>query len=418
MRITTCLLVVLLAAPSLFAQQNNNNNNNNNNQAQAFGICVDPEGQLVRSVQDQRAELARLQKSTKAGQPILGVVSISKTLAKARECLAQGQPLPEEVRYLNGLVQIRYLIVDPEQHDISIAGPIEPWDAANPVQPRGKQTARPVLQFDDLVVALRNGLARRAAPFGCSIDPAPHAVEKGLAALKENPNAGRSQLAVAVAQKLGPQPVRFFGIAPDTRIAFICVAADYQLKHYTLGLETIPVPGAGIPVDSSRPAGNGFWFEAAYEPLLVSPDGNIYGIRGPRLQVKAGAIPFDARGATERAITWSKTVSANMDRLASAMPIFADVQNFADLSLVASLIRLDKLEKKAGVDLAWALDSAAYQPAKVPTPRTAQVLTNYTNGSLVAGGVQLSTDTYAEPQAREQERAKELDPARKFIPAR
>jgi hypothetical protein len=174
----------------------------------------------------------------------------------------------------------------------------------------------------------------------------------------------------------------------ECRTAFITVAADYKLKRHFLGIDSIPVPGIGLPIDNTRAAANRFWFEASYAPILVTGDNDGYELRGPRLMLKAGAFSFDEKGATDTAKTFAKNFSAKMPQLATMVPLYADLQNITDLSTVAALIRKDELAKKAGIDLDW-LTSDNYKLAAYPTPKTAETLVNFANGSLVAGGVHL-----------------------------
>ena len=79
--------------------------------------------------------------------------------------------LPDEIKYLGGLQRIQYVFVYPEQNDIVLAGPAEGWkidEAGNVV---GVTTGRPVLQLDDLLVALRTVSSARQGAISCSINP-------------------------------------------------------------------------------------------------------------------------------------------------------------------------------------------------------------------------------------------------------
>jgi hypothetical protein len=375
------LLIFLLSAP-LYAQPTPN--------PTAFGISIDPNGSLQHRAKDAQADLARLRSLRSSKTPGLLYLSLPKLLSDAKACLDNHQPLPPDLQYLHGLTQIRYIFLYPDDHDLVLAGPAEPIDAANPLMPLGKLTGRPILQFDDLIVALRLSHERRPQPFGCSIDPAPNAVEKGQKVANEYMNRPRSELTAALAKALGPQPVRIFGVADNTRFGFVCVAADYQLKRYFLGLDPPPVTGLGNPVDNSRAAGNAYWFEMLYDPILVSKDNDAFELRGPRLQLKTGQLPFEEKGATERAKAWAKTFSTKIPQIATAMPLFADLQNLADLSLATQLIRHDHLDERANLNIDWLIDPAQYHPATIPTAKSVDTLVNITNGSVTAGGVLLS----------------------------
>jgi hypothetical protein len=373
-------------------------------QTQIAGISVDVNGVVQFRQQDAKAELDRIRSRGKAGsgdKTELRYVSLPKTFAEARAALEAGRELPPAVRHLQGLARIDYILVYPEEHDLVIAGPAEEVDEANPLQPRGKLTGRPIVQFDDLVTALRMTSAERGQPFGCSIDMPPDSLVKSQEIYRTHKSGPRAEYVRALAAAIGPQVIRLFGTPEDVRTAFVCVAADYQLKRYALKLDTVPVPGVGHPIDDSRQAISAFWFETMYEPLLESPDGNAFQVRGQRLCIKCGALPFDDRDATTSAKAFAKRITEKMPQLAQAAPIYADLQNLADLSLLGALIREEKLAAKAGWDFAWALDDQKCPLRKIPVARETATLANFSSGSVVAGGVQLSFRTVVAKGQRE-----------------
>ena len=363
---------------------------------QVFGVFVDPSGTLrQRTVDAKELNLVRARaRAATDGKTAGGVhfVSLNKLLAEARKHVEQNQPLPDSIKYLEGLTQVRYVFVYPQEKDLVIAGAAEEIDKGTPLQPRGKTTGRPVLQFDDLIVAMR--MARdggRMEPIGCSIDLPPNTMEVGKELRQKYSSGGGGsvgQMMKELAERMGPQSVRYLGVPPDTRIAFVCVAADYKLKRYSHGVEPAPVPGIGHGVDNSRVAANGWWFEASYEPLLVSADNNSFEFRGQRLQLKAGGVPFDEKGATEKAKQFAKNFTAKLPQMAALNPLFADLQNVTDLALLAALVRHDKLDERAGLDLSF-WKGPGYSPAPVPTARSADTIVNHVAGSVVAGGVKL-----------------------------
>jgi hypothetical protein len=302
------------------------------------------------------------------------------------------------------MTQLRYVIVDPEAKDLIIAGPYEAIDRHNNIEVVGKRTGRPIMQLDDLVVCLRMAFQDREQgeqPFGCSIDPAPDSLQKSTDVMREYANATHAQRMEAMAKALGPQTVRVFGAADNTRLAFTCIAADYRLKRICLGIDAAPVRDVGNGMDSSRSAGNRFWFETSYEPLLVSADSNIYELRGQRLQLKAGALSFDPRGATAKAEAFAKKFTQKIPALAADLPIFADLQNIADFSVLAALIRSDQLDEKSGLDLKWALDASGYPVATVPVAHTTQTLVAFTSGSICAGGVSFTAQPWIAKTSRQ-----------------
>ena len=146
---------------------------------QVFGISVNPEGAIEFRQRDANAELTKI----KSRRPLkespadidkrLKFVSLVKISTELRNSIESNKPLSNDARYLQGLTQIHYILLYPDDKDLIIAGPAEEIDATNTLQPRGKLTGRPVLQIDDLIAALNRlavliQLRGRARPGGCS----------------------------------------------------------------------------------------------------------------------------------------------------------------------------------------------------------------------------------------------------------
>jgi hypothetical protein len=411
--LAAALMVMLPAIPSL-AQLT---------QPTFGGVYIDADGVVRYREVDARQQRPRVPAGSaiSQGQDQLCYISLPRLLAEAQALAAQGRPLPEQMRLLGGLTQIRYIFVDTGQKDLVIAGPAEPWDAANPIQPRGSITGRPVMHLDDLVVALRfsgggrgGGRGGQGAALGCTIDPPADALQRAQEAMNRVGARNRQLLAQALAEAVGPQAVTVFGAAADTRFATICVAADYKLKRLSLGLDSSPVPGVGHGVDDSRAAGNRFWFELMYEPILMSPQGDVYELRGQRLGLRCGAMSFDASGATPAAERFAEQFTRRMPALAGAIPVLADLQNLADLAVLAALIRQDRLDEKTGWDRSTALQG--YQTQVHPTPRSAQTLVSFRGGSLAAGGVNLAASGSIRPDARQVEEGTRLISQKRAVP--
>jgi hypothetical protein len=376
------------------------------------GVYIDADGTLHQRQTDTANDLATQRLRAKAlNQPPksqdLTYVSLPRLFAEVQSLTEQKKELSDNLRYLSGLTQIRYVFVYPDEHDLVIAGPSEAFDASIKTEPHGKVTGRPVLHLDDLVTALRSPRA-----FGCSLDPNPDSLNRSNAAMREFAGATRGARMNALKEAVGAQQVRLFGVPADTRIAFVTIAADYKLKRLMLGLDPMPVPGVGSPVDNSRAAANRFWFEVNYAPLLVSPDEDAYELRGQRLLIKPGAFSTDTQGATESTKAFAKRFTAKIPQLATVVPLFADLQNIADLSVVSALIHKDRLERKSGVDFGWILSESHYKTMAVPTPRTAETLVNYTNGSIVAGGVTLDPSGVVAANNRERDAKEALKPVK------
>ena len=362
------------------------------------GVLIEPDGTVKRQEVDQKSELAVMHARAKAVAAAakdekLAFVSLPKAFAAAKQAVDAGQPIPEDVKYLGGLTQVKFVFVYPDEQDLVIGGPAEPVKVIDDQRALGTRTGRPVMRLEDLVVAMRVVRGVGNGAFGCRLDPDPAAPERISDVMAKMAKASRAERIKAVQQATGPQKVSFFGGVPaDTRFATATIAADYELKRYGMGLARHTVPGLGTIVDSTRQAVNMIWFELAYEPILVAPDGNAYGLRGPRLRVQAGSFDWDPKGATPKAFEFAKKMSQNLQTLGDTQPLVADLQNLADLSVLAALVQREKLDRKAGWDTAWLMRSGdgGFPVAKVPVPLNAEALASYSNGAIAAGGVSLA----------------------------
>jgi hypothetical protein len=386
------------------------------------GVYVEPDGTIKRRQVDERDELAAMRARLKATQEAgkkekLAYVSLPKAFAAAKAAIDAGQPIPDDVKYLGGLTQIRYLFVYPESNDLVIAGPAEPVQVLDELHAYGKTTGRPVIRLEDLVVAMRvvHDVGRGA--FGCRLDPDPASPARVRDVMQELARASRAERVKAVAQAIGPQKVSFYGNVPDdTRFALVMIAADYELKRYGLGLAHTTVGDLGTIVDNTRAAINMIWYALAYDPILVSREGDAYGLRGPRLKVQAGSFDWDPKGATPKAFDFVKKMSRNMEKLAVDQPLIAELQNLGDLSVVSALIQRDKLDTKIGWDTTWIRQpgdgkDGGFPVTKVTVPKTAEALSNYTNGSIAGGGAVLSPATVL-AAAPEPDAKKLMEPAK------
>ena len=80
--------------------------------------------------------------------------------------------LPDAVKYLGGLQRVQYVLVYPEHNDIVLVGPAEGWKVDPLGNIVGVTTGRPVLQLEDLIVALRT--VESAATRGHQLLHQPH----------------------------------------------------------------------------------------------------------------------------------------------------------------------------------------------------------------------------------------------------
>ncbi|MBS0204228.1 MAG: DUF1598 domain-containing protein [Planctomycetes bacterium] len=311
--------------------------------------------------------------------------------------LDKGLPIPDEAFFLAGLQRIDHIFVLPETGDLVIAGPAEGFapDAAGRM--RGVSNGKPVLRLDDLVVALRS--VSRTELVGCSIDPVP----QRLAALQQFLAQGGPATADVVKARfeqmddiLGLQTVRVDGIRPDSHFAVNLVEADYRMKRISMGLEHHGVKGLKSHLAMLAPGGNSmqrWWFVPFYEGIFRSDDGLAFHLSGQRAQLLAEEELADANGnrsaaATTRLSTraFAKQFTDKFPQLAEKSPIFAELQNLIDWTVLAALIEKENLAGKVNWKMATFLDE---QRMSIPTfnaPKQIPSSMNYkSSGSLMVG---------------------------------
>lgn len=359
------------------------------------GISIDADG-IVRNVDARALEsLAQERKKLLAnaagpGAGELRKVSLAGMVAAVRAAAAEGRPVPAEVALLGGLERVTHVFVDVDRHDVILAGPADRAvvDATGNLVAAG--SGRPLLQLEDLIVALRTIDQARAAGIQCSIDPSREGManyERFMKGMKSMP-ADREQLFRAMENAVGPQLVRVAGVPGDSRFARVLVAADYRMKRIGMGLEPSGIPElpsylSMVPAGGQAAALPRFWLEADYEPLARDADELCWRIGGRRMKClsESDLLGKDAvnRGggvADPAAEKWCAAMTANYDKLVTKQPVFGELLNCVDMAVVAALIRGRQLDDRAGLDLGPLLDAKAvplpvYEvPARVPTVAT------------------------------------------------
>ena len=376
------------------------------------GVYVDPDGALRAREQDAKElDALRAKVKDKAGfsklmaapDGAVTCVSLPRAFAKAKEAIDAGKPVPDDIKYLAGLTRIRYVFVYPEEKDLVIAGPAEPFDAAaNPAQPLGKTTGRPVLHIEDLVVALRSTqLLRNGGGFiGCSIDNKPGGLNQLETLIAKYQNGPRETMKQEIAKASPPQTVSVIGVPGDSRLALALVAADYKLKTICMNIESTPITEIGHIVSDERTSAARLWYELSYHAMAVSKDSNAYELRGQRVKVLAGSQMYDARGATRAAEQFAEHYSKHMEELAALLPAIADLQNVADQVMLASLIQSDKLDTRVAWDTAWLFDLKGFPTASYNVPKTTPTLVGITGKSVVRGGVSFMPGSFLQASSR------------------
>ena len=379
------------------------------------GVSVDAQGVVSRSLADPRGDLSGQWKDSLRGiseslthRTATRFVSLTKIDELVADSVDQGKPLTADVFFLAGLQRIEYVFVDPDHDDIVLAGPAEGWRITDAGDVVGATTGRPLLRLDDLMEALRTAETARTTAITCSIEP----TEAGLRRYAQLINSRRLQFnpatVHAIEQAMGPQQILITCVRHDSHFARVMVAADYIMKLLAMGIEPSRVEQLPSYLEMLRRrapepqiASPRWWMTVNYEPLLHSPDLRAWQIRGPGLKTRTEDSFLDAQGrrtAARRpnpvAESWADSMTNHFPTLVAEYPVFGQLRNCVDMSVVAALISKRDLLAAADCRLNVLLDESRLRGATLEVPKTVDSQASFVRARRgwivsVSGGVEI-----------------------------
>jgi hypothetical protein len=387
------------------------------------GIEVDPNGLLRGLTHEEkgqtlsglghRAREADLNTDMRA-KSSLRLVSLTRLEKELAKRLAEGHSVPESMQHLAGLTQIRYVFVYPDEHDVVIGGPAEGWKYDAGGRAVAQESGRPSLFLDDFVTVLRTFSPRGPGYFNCQILPREEGLLRIQQFVQESNSRGpidSSQLSTwtkRLQQELGLQDVEINGVPVDSRIAQVIFEADYRLKLIGIGklraergipsyFDILPKTGE---VKTQKMDALRWWLSMKYDAVMHSPDRNVFQIEGSAVLCQSENEKISAKGqrvhtGTSEAANkmFAQNFTDHYAELAADDPVFADLQNIFDLSLVAALLSDNRVPDRIGWDQGVFAAGGAYVPASFQPPKAIQSVVNHRvyNGKdivvQVAGGV-------------------------------
>jgi hypothetical protein len=387
------------------------------------GIEVDPNGLLRGLTHEEkgqtlsglghRAREADLNTDMRA-KSSLRLVSLTRLEKELAKKLAEGRSVPETMQHLAGITQVRYVFVYPDTQEVVIAGPAEGWKYDATGRAVARESGRPSLFLDDLVTVLRTFSPRGAGYFNCQILPREEGLRRIQQFVQDSTSRGpidASQVGAwtkRLQQELGLQDVDINGVPVESRIAQVIFEADYRLKLIGIGklhaghgipsyFDILPKVGA---VKTQKMDALRWWLSMKYDAVTHSPDRNVFQIEGSAVLCQSENEKISAQGqrvhtGTSEAANkiFAESFTDHYSELAADDPVFADLQNIFDLSLVAALLSDNRVPDRVGWDLGVFAAGGAYQPTTFQPPKTIQSVVNHRvyNGKdivvQVAGGV-------------------------------
>jgi len=381
------------------------------------GVSIQPDGILRNAEVDATGRLRQMLLKQLAPVPQelaqaaeLRKISLRGLESAIQEALQAGKPLPDEVKYLAGLQQIRYVVVCPDQQDILLAGPGEGWKVDDRGFLVGAVTGRPVMLLDDLLVALRTAQQAAQGGLSCSIDPTPQGLQQLQAYVNTLDTIGQPEVTIRNIEKaLGPQQITVSGVPADSHFARVLVAADYRMKRLAMGFDPAP-KGVKLPsylgMISAGPKGLSnmtprWWLAPNYQPLLRDEEGLTWEFRGGSVKAMTEEDFLTSTGqrqhtgrANPTAQKWADLMTAQYDRLAVAEPVFGQLRNCMDLAILGAMMVQYRLPEKAGYSFPVLLESNQVPLLKFTPPKQtdtiASVVKKGRNWVITAsGGVQI-----------------------------
>lgn len=343
------------------------------------GVVVNADGVLrTETYEDQTGALRRRRieeaqatlndkVSARSNMRKVSLTRLEKAIRARREA---GQEPTDEMLCLAGLLRLRYVFLYPDSGDIVIAGPAEGWFRDLSGRVVGLTSGKPVLELQDLVVALRAYPpgADQGPMIGCSIDPTP----EGLARMQEflrtmggSATPDQTEFIVdGLRTALGLQKVAIRGISPNTHFAQVMVEADYRMKLIGIGLERPPVQlrsyvDRANPATVSRNAMQRWYFVPEYKCVRTSEDRESMELVGDGVKlvgadevVGAGGQRGKAKTTNGASVSFVQGFTKKYPELAARSPVFAQLRNLIDMSVAAAFIQQNHYYQKAK----WEMD--------------------------------------------------------------
>jgi hypothetical protein len=358
--------------------------------AQVGGVSMDAEGVLRFDARARRGAPAAAEASADvAARSDLRRISLRRLDQEVRAALHDEGGIPDELRFLAGLTELNYVVVDPARRDVLLAGPAEGWKIDSSGRPIGATANRAVLQLEDLALALRVVL-KGSGRIECSIDPTREgleAVQARIAAPWDSRREGPRRRD-EVREALGRQVVSVTGVPAGSRFGRTIVEADYLMKQIAIGSVRLPRVSNHLDalVDAAKRGEAAvqltrWWFTADYAPPATDESGRVWRLRGRRIQLLNEEMLLDAqgnregKGAASRRDRFSREFTEALPDVETKYAVFSDLRNLYDLVFAAAVIR--KLDAGGWLEGTVFLDSEALPTPEGIAPRFAENVAAY-----------------------------------------
>jgi len=379
------------------------------------GVSIDAQSVLSRSAQRIDAETANEISNSLRGADTnidrvskLRMVSLKSLDREIKNCIKDGKQIPVEVQFMAGLQRVEFLIVDAENNDLILAGPGEGLKTDEFGNVVGVKSGTPAIHLEDFLTAMRSAdKARTGQGISVSMDPTAEGV-RSLQAFY-NKNQFSPQLVKQVEQAMGEHTITLTGVPKDSRYSQVLVAADHRMKRLAMGLEqsnarNLPSILQMAEKNNARRMSGAprMWMECNYESVATDDAETIYELRGQGIKTLTENAMFDKDGKSKVqnkqnkfAERWANNLTERFEEVSQVEPVFRDLRNLMDLSVVAAIISKNQMLDKMGLKIDSITGDAVQMPSR-PVPSSVPTACSFVNikGNYVvtaSGGVQVDS---------------------------
>ena len=164
---------------------------------------------------------------------------------------------------------------------------------------------------------------------------------------------------------LGMQKITIQGISPNTRFARILVDADYHMKLIGIGLERPPVKitsfiAKASPTSVAKGSLQRWFFQPNYECVHMTEDENGMELVGDGVKLVGEDESIARNGARTRtggvnraSKNFCNSFTKMYNELAEEAPLYAELRNMIDMSIVAAFIQEMDYYGQSGWDMSF-----------------------------------------------------------------
>jgi hypothetical protein len=338
------------------------------------GILVNPNGVLSRFTAWDSGRLSeqqlRIIRSSYTLPQDISAKSLMRCICLNRlekAIIDAGGEITAEMWFLAGIQRITHVFYFPESKDIVIAGHAEGWFPGYEGAMIGVSTRQPVIELQDLVLALRTyapGRGEWDGNVGCSIDPTEEGNVRLQQFVAQSRGLNSQAFANGVRQSIGMQMITVDGVPAMTNAARMMVAADYRMKLIGLGLDAKPYSRLETFIANTVPnASNAlfrWYFVPDYKSVVLTEDrigmelvGSGVKLVGENEIVSSDGSRTSVVGELDRGSrAFTQSFTRHYPQIAEKALVFAQLRNWIDMLICAAHIQREDFYGKSG----WSME--------------------------------------------------------------